>query len=214
MVGPCFTARVHGGGDFGVGAFAKMSSYLPVIVALVVWCFPLWKFRARGSRLGGFDQRAWPRGRNLVLAFVDAARAALGAVLMANGAGRLPIPPGGPAWMGEIWLAVAFGLALGVQSLSWRDEDHAKAPWEFALGALLVLIHPLVLLIGLPFGVGTALAIRAWSAGFIATGLGLAGVGLLVHSADWRRSLFVGLMALVPVVLSAMVGRHLGAPRR
>lgn len=191
-----------------------MSSYLPVIVALLLWCFPLWSFRARGARLGGFDQRGWPKGRNLWLGVVDLVRAAVGALLMMKGAMNLPVPPGGPAWMGEIWLAVAFGIALAVQTLSWRDEDHARAPWEFSLGAIFVLIHPLVLLIGLPFAVGTALAVRAWSAGFVAAGVGLGGVGLLVHSTDWRRSLFVGAMAIVPVVLSAMAGRHLGTARR
>lgn len=191
-----------------------MLSYILVTVGAVLWLFPLWAFRASSARLGNFDQRAWPRGRNLALAAADLVRAAVGANFLARGIPGLPRIEGAPSWMPEVWLALAFAIALGAQALSWRDEDHVRAPTEFFLGAVLVLVHPLVLIIGLPLGVGAAMAVRAWSAGFIGAGVGLAGVSLMVEDADWRRGLLLGATSIVPVVLSVMAGRHIGAPRK
>jgi hypothetical protein len=191
-----------------------MLSYILVTVGALLWLFPLWCFHAPGARLGNFDQRAWPKGRNLGLAIFDVVRAAVGANFLARGLPGLPTIPGAPSWMPEVWLAVTFGVALGAQAFYWRDEDHVRAPVEFFLGAVLILVHPLVLFIGLPLGVGAALAVRAWSAGFIGAGLGVAGVSLMVEAADWRRGLLLGAMANLPVVLSVMAGRHIGAPRK
>jgi hypothetical protein len=78
----------------------------------------------------------------------------------------------------------------------------------------LVLVHPLVLIIGLPLAIGSALAIRAWSAGFIGASVGLIGVGLMVQSADWRRALAIGVVANTPVLFSVLFGRHVGTPRK
>lgn len=179
-----------------------------------LWLFPLWLFHAKGARLGNFDQRSWPQGNNLALTIVDVVRAAVGANLMARGLTGLPVPRGAPEWLGEVWLAAAVAVALAVQTLSWRDEDYVQAPVAFLLGALLVLVHPVVLAIGLLLAVGTALAVRAWSAGFIGAGVGLAGVGLVYTAQDLRRALLLALVVNIPVVVSVMTGRHMGAPRK
>ena len=191
-----------------------MESYFLLAAAALLWLFPLWAFHAKDARLGNFDQREWPKGRNLLFAFIDVVRAAVGANFLLRGLDGLPSPAGAPVWIGEVWLMAAFGLALAVQAMSWRDEDHVRAPVEFFLGAVLVMIHPIVLLIGLPLGIGAALAVRAWSAGFIGAGLGLAGVSMLVEASDWRRGLLIGAITNVPVVLSLLAGRHIGAPRK
>lgn len=171
-------------------------------------------FRAKEARLGSFDQRAWPTGRNLVLTVIDLVRAAVGSNLMVKGALALPRPAGAPTWLGEVWLAVALSVAVTVQAVSWRDEDHLRAPVAFLLGALLVLVQPVVLVIGLPLAVGAALAVRAWSAGLIGAGVALAGVGMIVESQDWRRTLLLGALINVPVIVCVMMGRHMGAPRK
>lgn len=191
-----------------------MSPYLLLGLAGALWLFPVWSFRAPSARLGGFDQRAWLKGRNLLLGILDLVRAAIGANLMARAVTELPSIPGAPIWMGEVWLAAAFAVALAVQTLNWRDEDHVRAPIEFFIGVILVLIHPLVLLIGLPLGIGAALAVRAWSAGFIGAGVGLAAVSFVVDDSDWRRGILFGVAANGPVLLSVLVGRHVGAPRK
>jgi len=164
--------------------------------------------------LGNFDQRGWPQGRNLVLTVIDLVRAAVGANLLARGFPGLKGPRGAPEWLGEVWLAVALAVALAVQTLSWRDEDHVRAPVAFLLGAMLVLIHPLVLVIGLPLAIGAALAVRAWSAGFLGAGVALAGVGLVIEAQDLRRALLLGAAVNIPVIVSVLAGRHMGAPRK
>lgn len=185
-----------------------------LIVALLIWFFPLWALRAKNAKLGGFDQRTWPRERNLVLSVFDVARAWIGGDLLGRGMGAFPDWPLDMAWNGELWLAVAFAIALAVQAFSWRNEDYLLAPATFVIGALVALVQPAVLLIGLPLGIGAGLAIRAWSAGFIGAALGVAGVGMVVETQDWRRTLLLGAALTTPVWLSVLAGRHLGGPRK
>jgi hypothetical protein len=185
------------------------------VILLVLWVFPLWIFRDRKSRLGGFDQRTWPSGRNLVLAIADLLRASLGGALLAYVAANLPSGPFASGWGPAIWMACALAVALAANAFSWRDEDYLLAPVVFLLGALPALqLHPLVLLMTIPLAIGGALAVRAWTAGLIGAGLGLIGIGMLVVEQDWRRSLLLGFAVMSPVVLSMLAGRHLATPRK
>lgn len=185
------------------------------VIALVLWVFPLWIFRDRKSRLGGFDQRSWPSGRNLVLAIADLLRASLGGALLAYSATSLPSGPFEPSWGPAIWMACALAAALSANAFSWRDEDYLLAPVVFLLGAMPALqLHPIVLIMTVPLAIGGALAVRAWTAGLIGAGLGLIGVGMLVEQQDWRRSLLLGFAMMTPVVLSMLAGRHLATPRK
>lgn len=184
-----------------------------LVVALLIWFLPLRIFRAKNAKLGSFDQRAWPRGRNLVLGLFDLARAWVGGDLLVRSAGVFPAFGLDPSWGGGIFIAAVFAVALAIQSFAWRTEDYLFAPVGFVLGCVGALIEPLVLIIALPLGVGMALAIRAWSAGFIGAALGLAGVGLAVAQ-DWRLALLLGVALLTPVLLSVMAGRHLGSARK
>ena len=190
-----------------------MSFVFLVLGGSVLWLFPLWLFHAKNARLGNFDQRGWPKGRNLVLTVLDVVRAALGANLLARGLPGLPIPPGAPGWLGEVWLAVALAVALAAQTLSWRDEDYVRAPVAFLLGAMLVLIHPMLTVIGLLMAVGTALAVRAWSAGFIGAAMALGGVGFVYTAHDYPRAMLLGVAAGTPAIITVLAGRHMGAPR-
>jgi len=190
-----------------------MTPVVSLVVALLIWFFPLWIFHAKNARLGSFDQRAWPRGRNLVLGLFDLARAWVGGDLLVRSIGAFPDFGFGSSWDGAMGLAVVFGVALAVHAFAWCNEDYLFAPVGFVFGSLVALIEPQVLIIGLPLGIGAALAIRAWSAGFIGAGVGLAGVGLALAD-DWRRSLLVGVVLTLPVLLSVLAGRHLGAPRK
>lgn len=187
--------------------------FLPV-VALLIWFFPVWAFRAKNAKLGGFDQRGWPRGRNLVLSVFDAARAWVGADLLMRSLGTLPDWPFPAEWNAQLWLGFVFGAALIVHAFVWHNEDYLMAPIMFVIGALPALVHPHVLLIGLPLGIGAALAIRAWSAGLIGAAVGVAGVGMVVLQQDWKRSLLLGLALTLPVFVSMLAGRHLAAPRK
>ncbi len=191
-----------------------MPPFVLIIVSLLIWLFPLWAFRAKNAKLGGFDQRGWPRGRNLVLSFFDVARAWVGADLLVRSSAFLSQSPFEPEWNAPLWLGLALGSALLVNAFVWRSEDYLMAPIMFVIGALPALVHWQVLLIGLPLGIGAALAIRAWSAGLIGAGVGVAGVGMVVLEQDWRRSLLLGVALTVPVCVSMLVGRHLGAPRK
>jgi hypothetical protein len=192
----------------------SMSSSVSLVLALVLLWFPLWLLHAPTARLAGFDQRAWPAGRNVFLCILDALRASIGAWLLL---GCLPelarVAPLG-RWQDAAFLAGAVAVGLLIQTLVWRDEDHAFTPVLYLLGVAAAVAHPVVLVIALPLAIGGALALRAWSAGLLAGGLGLAGVGLAVSQQDWRRSLLVGVAFCLPVLVSVMAGRHLGWPRK
>lgn len=194
--------------------FTSMSPYLYLVPAALLLLAPLWALRAATGRLGGFDQRAWPRGRNLVLSFADFVRGVAGAWFLNAGVPLLPTIAGAPEWMSMVWLGAGIGLALAVEALTWRDEDYLQAPLLLLLGICAVLVHPLVMGLVLPLSIGAALALRAWSPGFIAAGVGLAGVGMVVKQQDWALALVLGVVVNVPVVLTVLVGRHLGAPRK
>ncbi|MCX6937811.1 MAG: hypothetical protein NTU80_07915 [Verrucomicrobia bacterium] len=191
-----------------------MSSPLYIVGAVVLWFFPLWAFRAPKSRLGGFDQRDWPTGRNLVFTVVDVLRASVGGWLMARGLVGLPNWPFGVAWMSEAWLALVLGLALTAQAFYWHTEDYLQAPVAFLIGALSAIVHPFVLILGLPLAVGAALAIRAWSACFVGASVGLIAIGMVVTAQDWRRTVLLGAAVNLPVLASMLAGRHLGGARK
>lgn len=190
-----------------------MSSLALVVIASLLLLFPLWVFRAPNSRLGSFEQRGWPTGRNLLLTIIDVLRASLGAGLLIKGLLGMAAAGRWTGWRPEIVLALGIGLALFVQTLSWRDEDSVHAPIGFLLGALVALIHPLVLVLVLPVAIGAPLALRAWAGCFLGTGVALIGVGMLIELQDWRRTLLLGVVVTLPVLVSVMVGRHMGAAR-
>jgi hypothetical protein len=188
-----------------------MSFYLSIAGAVMLWFFPLWSFRGPKARLGGFDQRGWPAGRGMVLMLADVLRAAVGGWLMARG---LTGWSSGEVWVAEIWLAIALGLALIAQAFYWHTEDYLQAPAAFLIGALSIIVHPLVLFLSLPLAIGAALAIRAWSACFLGASVGLIGIGMVVTAQDWRRTLLLGVAVTLPVLASMLVGRHLGGVRK
>ena len=164
--------------------------------------------------MSGFDQRAWPRGLALLLAVVDAARASAGAWLLLRGLPGLPPIAALGRWQDPAFVAAAIAVGLLIQTLVWRDEDFVFAPVPYALGLVATLAHPIVLVIVLPLAVGSAMAIRAWAAGLLGLGVGLAAVGLAVTQQDWRVGLLCGTAFCFPVLVSAMAGRHLGWPRK
>ena len=184
-----------------------------VVIASLLLLFPLWVFRAPGSRLGAFDQRGWPTGRNLALTIVDVLRASVGAGLLIKGLVGMATAGRWTGWRPEIALAVGIGVALVVQTLFWRDEDSVHSPVAFLLGTLVALVHPLVLLFVLPVVIGAPLALRAWAGLFFGASVSLIGVGMLIEAQDWRRTLLLGVVIPLPVLISVMVGRHLGAAR-
>lgn len=173
---------------------------------------PVWWLRGRGSRLVGFERRAWPSSaRALVLTVADVLRAALGAGLLLRNLPELARIERLGSWQDPAALALAVAAGLMVQTLAWRDEDFSFAPAFCALGIAAVVAHPIVLAISLPLAIGGALALRAWAGGFLAAGSGLALVGLAVEQQDWRMSLLAGLALCTPVLVSVLAGRHLGA---
>lgn len=191
-----------------------MSSQVLLVLGSVLLAWPLWLFRVRGARLSGFDQRAWPKGRNLLLSVLDAARASVGAWVLMKGLPGLRHIEGLGRWQEAALLGGAVGLGLAIQCLSWWDDDFVFAPVPYLLGVVAAVAHPIVLIIVLPLWIGGALAIRAWAAGFLAAGIGFGGVGLAVTEQDWRRAILIGLTFCVPVVTSVMAGRHLGWPKK
>ena len=190
------------------------SSLILVISGGLLLGFPLWAFRVPNARLAGFDQRGWPKGRHLALAFVDIVRAAVGAYLVASNLGPVVTFKGLTAWKIEIVLAAIVAVGLVIQTLAWRDEDHAFAPVTYVLGLALALVHPLMLGLLLPLAVGASLAVRAWSAGMLATGLGLAVLCIAVEKQDFHRAFLLGPVLCLPVLVSVMAGRHLGWPKK
>jgi hypothetical protein len=175
---------------------------------------PLWAFRVANARLAGFDQRGWPKGKHLGLAVVDVVRASVGAFLVASNLGPVVTFRGLTAWKVEIVLAGIVAVGLVIQTLAWRDEDHAFAPVTYVLGLALALVHPVMLLLLVPLSVGAALAVRAWSAGLLATGLGLAVLCIAVEKQDFHRAFLLGPVLCLPVLVSVMAGRHLGWPKK
>lgn len=196
-----------------LGVF-PMSSPVLLALALVLLWSPLWMMRAKGTRLSGFDQRTWPRGRLLALAMVDVIRASVGVWALMQVLPDLPtiLPVG--AWQAPAFLALAIGVGLVVETLSWRDDDYVLAPVPFLLGAVSAAAHPIVLVIVLPLWIGGSLALRSWASGILALGLGLGGVGLAVSQQDWRRAALVGMASALPVLASIMAGRHMGWPKK
>jgi hypothetical protein len=176
--------------------------------------FPLWAIRPRGARLAGFDQRDWPRGFALPLTVVDVLRASGGAWLLSRGLPGLEQFAALGRWQEAGFLAIALGLGLLIQTLAWRDEDYVFAPVPYALGLIAAVAHPIVLVIVLPLAVGSSLAVRAWAAGLLGGGIGLAAVGFAVKQQEWRISLLAGVAFCLPVLVSTMAGRHMGWPRK
>lgn len=190
-------------------------AFSPTLAAgLFLLVFPLWIFRAKGARLVGFDQRVWPSGRNLALGMLDAGRASVGLWLVVQAVSVMPAVEALGRWQEALYIATAMAVGLAAQALAWRDEDYLFAPVPYALGAVAVVAYPVVLVIALPLAIGGALAIRAWSAGFLAGGAGLLVAGLAVEQQDWRISSLVGLAFGVPVLVSVLAGRHLGWAKR
>lgn len=191
-----------------------MSPQVQLALALFALVFPIWVFRARNVRLAGFEQRAWPAGRNVALAVLDAVRASFGAALAIRVAPDLPRVELLGRWQDPALLAVAVAAGLAVQCLAWRDEDFVFAPVAYVLGVATVAAHPIVLVIVLPLAIGSGLAVRAWAASLLGAGLGLGLVGLAVSQQDWRRAVLLGMAFCFPILLSMVAGRHLGWPRR
>lgn len=191
-----------------------LSSLILVILGGAILGFPLWAFRVPNARLAGFDQRGWPKGRHFALAFVDVVRSALGAFLVAKNLAPVVTFRGLTHWKVEIVLAGIVAIGLVIQTLVWRDEDHAFAPATYVFGLALALVHPVMLLLLIPLAVGVSLAVRAWSAGFLATGLGLAVLCIAVEKQDFHRAFLLGPVLCLPVLVSVMAGRHLGWPKK
>jgi hypothetical protein len=137
------------------------------------------------------------------LAVIDAVRASAGAWLLLRGLPGLPPIATLGRWQDAGFLAAAIAIGLLIQTLVWRDEDYVFAPVPYALGLVAAIAHPIVLAIVLPLAVGSAMAVRAWAAGLLGLGFGLAGVGLLC-----------GIAFCFPVLVSTMAGRHFGWPRK
>jgi hypothetical protein len=192
-----------------------LMAFSPILVAgLFLMVFPLWIFRAKGTRLVGFEQRAWPTGRNLALGMLDAGRASVGVWLVVQAVSVMPAVEVLGRWQDAVYISTAIAGGLAVQAFAWRDEDYLLAPVPYALGAAAIVSYPVVLVIAFPLAVGGALALRAWSAGFIAGGAGLLLAGLAVEQQDWHISSLVGLALGAPVLLSVLAGRHLGWAKR
>lgn len=197
-----------------LGSFS-MPQKVSIVVGLILLCFPLWLARVRGARLSGFDQRAWPKGRNLLLAVLDTFRASAAAWILVNVFRELPPNDALGRWFEPALMAGAVAIGLVIQTLAWLDEDYVLAPVPFLVGVLAVVAHPIVLVIVLPLWIGSSLAVRSWASGFIAGGMGVAGVGLAVsQQEDWRLTVLIGLTFFVPVLTSVMAGRHLGWPKK
>lgn len=177
-------------------------------------CLPIWLLRPKGARLAGFDQRSWPRGLALFLTIIDAARASVGAWLLLRGLPDLAQSGALGRWQTPVLMAAAVAVGLLIQTMAWRDEDFVFAPIGYALGVVAAVAHPIVLAITLPLAIGSSLAVRAWAAGLAGLGVGLAAVGLAVTGQEWRISLLCGVAFCFPVLVSVMVGRHLGSPRK
>jgi len=185
-----------------------------IALGLGLLFFPLWLLRARASRLAGFDQRALPRGLNLPLTVLDAGRAYGAAWLLLRGLPGLERIGAMGRWQEAALMAGAVAVGLLIQTLVWRDEDFVFAPVPYMLGLLAAFSHPIVLVIVLPLAIGSAMAVRAWAAGLLGGGIGLGVVGLAVTQQDWRLGLLCGVAFCLPVLVSAMAGRHLGWPRK
>ncbi len=184
------------------------------IGGVVLLFAPLWLLRAEPSMLGGYDQRIWPRGFNIGLSLFDAARATTAAYMLNIGVAGLT-----ETWHIRWWMAeCAFGLILvggvALQMVSWKTEDHFLAPIFYVPGVLLALLHPIVAGIALFLGVGSALAMRAWAAGFIASSIIIAILSLLLHQQRWSIGLVGAIFCASPVLLSVLFTRQLGWMRK
>jgi hypothetical protein len=191
-----------------------MSPSFLVVVGVGLFCVPLWRLRSPDGRLSGFDQREWPVGRNLFLVVLDLLRAMGGAWSLANGLPELPHFAHHSEWVWQLVLALMVGLGLVISSLVWHDEDHVQAPLPFLAGTMLVLIDSTVLLLVAPLAIGVALALRAWSGVFFTSMIGMMLIGWLLNAQSWSRVIFTGAVIIFPVVLSILMGRHMGWPRK
>ncbi len=184
--------------------------------ALLLW-LPIWLLRPRTSALGGFDQKRkygnWVWG----LSALDAARAGAGAWLITSAAPLAPLILSIPRlayWRAEIAIALLLTIGLAIQPLAWRDEDHAFAPLPYLLGVLAAVAHPIVVILALPLAIGGALALRAWSAAILGLAVGVVGVGLAVTQQNWRLGVTTGAALCTPVLVSMLLSRHLGWPKK
>jgi hypothetical protein len=191
-----------------------MSSSFQVVLAVGLYCLPVWRLHLPAGRLAAFDQREWPRGRNFLLVLLDGARAVAGAWLLAKEVPGLPQMAQAQEWMPDLVIAGVVGLGLVVQTFAWTDEDHVQAPVIFMAGVAGVLLDPVVAALVGALAIGAALALRAWSGVFIVASMGTVLLGWLLHTQSWSRVIFLGVVFGLPMVLSILAGRHMGWPRK
>jgi hydrogenase-4 membrane subunit HyfE len=191
-----------------------MLSSLLVVLGLGLFLLPIWRLHAPDARLAAFDQREWPKGRNLLLALLDLARASGGAWLLAKGMPELPLLSSENEWMPDLVISAIVALGLTVQTFAWTDEDHVQAPVVFVAGVAAVLVAPAVAALVGVLAIGASLALRAWSGVFLAASVGTILIGWLLNVQSPSRVIFLGVALGLPVVLSILAGRHMGWPRK
>lgn len=194
-----------------------MSPHLSLALGALLLLLPLWLLRPVTSALGGFDQKRiygkWVWG----ISALDFVRAGSGAWMITTAAPLAPLILDIPRlayWRAEIAVALILTVGLAIQTLSWRDEDHAFAPLPYLLGVLAAVSHPIVVLLSLPLAIGGALALRAWSAAILGLAVGVVGVGLAVSQQNWRLGVTTGAALCTPVLVSMLFNRHLGWPKK
>ncbi len=185
-----------------------------ILAALCLLLFPVGLLLPRAPSLAGYEHGSRPGGWCLVVLLLDPLRAGAGAWCLLQGMGPL-VERIGLGHTGEaILLGGVFAVGVVAQTLGRFDEDYVFSPFGYVAGVLLFFTGPAVAVPALVLGLGSTVAMRAWSVFFFAAGMTCLILGPMTHPGGWQTPLAVGLACMLPPLVAVMAGRHMGFPRR
>ncbi len=184
------------------------------IVGLALLWFPVGLLLCKTAKLAGYERGSWPGGWPLVVVMLDPLRAAIGAWALLQGIEPLVELIGHGADGRAVLLGVATAVGVVIQTVSCKDEDFVYSPFAYTAGVLTFFLGPLTAIPAIILGIGSTVAMRVWTAFFMAAGLLSAILGAALAKGDWLTPLLVGLAVMLPPLVTVMLGRHMGFPRR
>lgn len=185
-----------------------------LIVGLALLWFPIGLLVLNTAKLAGYERGSWPDGWPLVVVMLDPLRAAIGAWALLQGIEPLVERIGHGTEGRAVLLGVATAVGVLIQTVSLKDEDFVYSPFAYTAGVLTFFLGPLTAIPAIILGIGSSVAMRVWTAFFVAAGLLSAMLGAALAKGDWLTPVLVGLAVMMPPLVTVMMGRHMGFPRR
>lgn len=185
-----------------------------LITAVCLLCFPFGLLLRRDTPMAALDRAEWPKGLNLLVLMFDPLRAGAGAWALLQEMPPLVAHLDVGVYGQAAIIGPAFAVGVVLQTIGRMNDDFVFSPFGYVAGVLVFLCGPAVAVPALVLGLGSAVAVRAWTPFFCATAAVVAILGSVLYTDRWLTWLCVGMATLLPPLLAVMLGRHMGFPRR